>query len=83
MQISDSQGLQERICSVRSKNNARILTAVEDRLKRLAYARGHLRMRVNLGTFVLENYQKPENNKSWYVFDEFKDMLCASRLKVD
>ncbi|CBF87936.1 uncharacterized protein ANIA_01206 [Aspergillus nidulans FGSC A4] len=64
VQISDSQGLQERICSVRSKNNARILTAVEDRLKRLAYARGHLRMRVNLGTFVLENYQKPENNKS-------------------
>lgn len=75
VQISDSQGLQERICSVRSKNNARILTAVEDCLKRLAYVRGHLRMRVNLGTFVLENYQKPENDKSWYVFDEFKDML--------
>ncbi|KAL4812368.1 hypothetical protein BDW67DRAFT_193677 [Aspergillus spinulosporus] len=75
LQIPELQGLQERIRSVQSKNNSRILTAVEDCLKGLAFVRGHLRMRVNLGTLVLENYQKPENNKSWYCFDEFRDML--------
>ncbi|KAL4741387.1 hypothetical protein BDV11DRAFT_213168 [Aspergillus similis] len=51
LQNPDLQGWEERIRSVQSKNNARILTAVEDCLKGLAFVRGHLRMRVNLGTF--------------------------------
>ncbi|KAL4755082.1 hypothetical protein BDW72DRAFT_189690 [Aspergillus terricola var. indicus] len=75
LQNPDLLGWQERIRSMQSNNNARILTAVEDCLKGLAFVRGHLRMRVNLGTFVLENYQKPENDKSWYDFGEFRDML--------
>ncbi|KAL4984007.1 hypothetical protein BDW68DRAFT_181078 [Aspergillus falconensis] len=75
LQSHDLQNWQECIHSVQSKNNARILTAVENCLKGLAFVRGHLRMRVNLGTFVLENYQKPEDDKSWYGFDEFREML--------
>ncbi|KAL4997167.1 hypothetical protein BDV10DRAFT_195401 [Aspergillus recurvatus] len=75
LQGPDLQGWQERIRSVQSKNNARILTAVEDCLKGLAFVRGHLRMRVNLGTFVLENYQKPKDDNSSYGSDEFREML--------
>ncbi|KAL4905911.1 hypothetical protein BDW74DRAFT_177607 [Aspergillus multicolor] len=66
---------QGRLSSVQSSNSAHLLTAVESCLKGLSFVRGHLRMRVNLGTFVLETYQKPEDDKSWYPFEEFRDML--------
>ncbi|RDW76432.1 uncharacterized protein DSM5745_06424 [Aspergillus mulundensis] len=69
------QEWQGRISSVQSKNNTRLLTAVESCLKGLSFVRGHLRMRVNLGTFVLETYQKPEDDKSWYAFEEFRGMI--------
>ncbi|KAL4872820.1 hypothetical protein BDV12DRAFT_210148 [Aspergillus spectabilis] len=75
------QSWQDRIGAIQSKNNSRLVVAVEDCLKSIAFVRGHLRMRVNLGTFVLEAYQVPENNKSWYGYEEFREMLLHEQSK--
>ncbi|KAL2832714.1 hypothetical protein BJY01DRAFT_239715 [Aspergillus pseudoustus] len=72
---------QNRLGLIQSKNNARLLNAVENCLRGVAYVRGHLRMRVNLGTFVLENYQVPEDNKPYYDFEEFREMLLHEQTK--
>lgn len=72
---------EDRFGLVQSRNKTRLLTAVENCLKGLSFVRGHLRMRVNLGTFVLENYQLPEDNKSWYSFGEFRDTLLHEQAK--
>ncbi|KAL4969145.1 uncharacterized protein BDV14DRAFT_210937 [Aspergillus stella-maris] len=71
-------GLEEWQCQVapiQTKNNKRLLTAVENCLKGISFVRGHLRMRVNLGTFLLERYPKPEDGKNWYGFEEFKEIM--------
>ncbi|KAL2808759.1 hypothetical protein BJX63DRAFT_435812 [Aspergillus granulosus] len=72
---------QGRLGLIQSKNNARLLNAVENCLRGVAFVRGHLRMRVNLGTFVLENYQVPEENKLYYGFEEFREMLLHGQTK--
>ncbi|KAL2819016.1 hypothetical protein BDW59DRAFT_181826 [Aspergillus cavernicola] len=72
---------QDRIGLIQSKNNARLLTAIENCLRGVSFVRGHLRMRVNLGTFVLENYQVPEDDRSWYGFEEFREMLLHEQTK--
>ncbi|KAL4924377.1 uncharacterized protein BDV17DRAFT_295490 [Aspergillus undulatus] len=69
------QQWQSRVGLIRSKNDQRLLNAVESCLKGLSFVRGHLRMRVNLGTFLLQNYPKPEGGKSWYGFEEFRGAL--------
>ncbi|KAL3458815.1 hypothetical protein BJX64DRAFT_301724 [Aspergillus heterothallicus] len=66
---------------IQSKNKARLVNAVENCLRGIVYVRGHLRMRVNLGTFVLENYQLPEDNKRYYGFEEFREMLFHEQTK--
>ncbi|KAL4778845.1 hypothetical protein BJX76DRAFT_352283 [Aspergillus varians] len=77
----DLQKWQDGIDLVQSRNNTRLLTAVENCLKGVSFVRGHLRMRVNLGTFVLENYRVPEDDKSWYGFEEFREMLLHEQTK--
>ncbi|KAJ0424731.1 hypothetical protein BJY00DRAFT_309148 [Aspergillus carlsbadensis] len=72
---------QDRLGLIDSKNRARLLNAVERSLMGIAYVRGHLRMRVNLGTFVLDNYQVPEDNKPFYGFEEFREMLLHEQTK--
>ncbi|KAI9371401.1 hypothetical protein BJX61DRAFT_543709 [Aspergillus egyptiacus] len=70
-----------RVGLIRSRNNDRLLAAVENCLRGVSFVRGHVRMRVNLGTFVLEKYQLPEDEKSWYGFEEFREMLLHEQTK--
>jgi hypothetical protein len=72
---------EDRVGLIQSKNNTRLLNAVEKCLRGISFVRGHLRMRVNLGTFVLENYQIPEDDKPSYGFEEFREMLLHERTK--
>lgn len=72
---------QDRFGLVQSRNRTRLLTAIESCLKGLSFVRGHLRMRVNLGTFVLESYQLPEDNKGSYGFEEFRETLLHEQAK--
>ncbi|KAK1150153.1 hypothetical protein N8T08_000052 [Aspergillus melleus] len=66
---------------IQSKNNARVINAVERSLRGLVFVRGHLRMRVNIGSFILENYRLPKDDKSWYGFEEFREMLLYDQTK--
>ncbi|PWY83111.1 hypothetical protein BO94DRAFT_625498 [Aspergillus sclerotioniger CBS 115572] len=66
---------------IESKNDARILSAVERCLKSVVAIRGHLRMRVNLGSFVLDEYRVPADDKRAYGFEEFREMLLHEQTK--
>ncbi|KAL4809583.1 hypothetical protein BDV18DRAFT_157334 [Aspergillus unguis] len=70
-----------RVELLRSDNNTRLLAVVENCLKGLSFVRGHLRMRVNLGTFVLENYLLPEDNRAWFGLQEFREMMFHEEIK--
>ncbi|PLB37459.1 uncharacterized protein BDW47DRAFT_132080 [Aspergillus candidus] len=69
-----------RAAMIRSKNDTRLLNAIERSLRGVAFVRGHLRMRVNLGSFVLYEYRRPVNGKS-YDFEEFREMLLHEQTK--
>ena len=71
----------DRASLIQSKNNSRLLAAVEKALRGVAFVRGHLRMRINIGSFVLEEYRVPRNNKSSYEFEEFREMLMHEQTK--
>lgn len=58
-----------------SKNNARLLNAIDRSLRGIMFVRGHLRMRVNFGSFVLDHYRIPKDKKPAYTFEEFREML--------
>lgn len=66
---------------IQTKNNERIMSAVEKSLRGLVFVRGHLRMRVNLGSFILENYRAPKDDKASYGFEEFREMLLYDQTK--
>ncbi|THC96352.1 hypothetical protein EYZ11_004167 [Aspergillus tanneri] len=70
-----------RVALILSKNNARLVSAVEESLRGLVFVRGHLRMRVNLGLFILENYRAPRDGKPSYGFEEFREMLLYEQTK--
>ena len=69
-----------RAALIRSKNDTRLLSAIERSLQGIAFVRGHLRMRVNLGSFVLYEYRRPLSGKS-YDFEEFREMLLHEQTK--
>lgn len=71
----------DRASLIESKNNARVLSAIEKALRGVAFVRGHLRMRVNIGSFVLEEYRRPKEDKSSYGFEEFREMLMHEQTK--
>ncbi|RAK97070.1 uncharacterized protein BO80DRAFT_201559 [Aspergillus ibericus CBS 121593] len=75
------EGWQNLANLIESKNNARILSAVERCLKGVVAIRGHLRMRVNLGSFVLDEYRVPADDKLVYGFEEFREMLLHEQTK--
>ncbi|KAL5356980.1 hypothetical protein BJX96DRAFT_187886 [Aspergillus floccosus] len=66
---------------IQSKNNARVLDAVEMSLKGVVFVRGHLRMRINLGLFVLDEYRAPQEGRDSYSFEEFREMLLYEQTK--
>ncbi|KAL3480197.1 hypothetical protein BJX99DRAFT_267127 [Aspergillus californicus] len=66
---------------IQSKNRNRLLVAVENCLKGISFVRGHLRMRVNLGAFVLDNYKKPEEGEV-FGFEDFREMLLHEQTKA-
>lgn len=71
----------DRAKLIQSKNHARLLSAVQKSLKGASLIRGHLRMRVNLGTFVLDAYRRPVDDKPSYTFEEFREMLLHEQTK--
>ncbi|KAF7128754.1 hypothetical protein CNMCM5793_003663 [Aspergillus hiratsukae] len=70
-----------RAAFIQSKNNARLLQAIERSLRGVAFVRGHLRMRINLGSFVLDEYRLPKDDKPSYQFEEFREMLLHEQTK--
>ncbi|EAW22799.1 uncharacterized protein NFIA_014910 [Aspergillus fischeri NRRL 181] len=70
-----------RAALIQSKNNARLLQAIERSLRGVAFVRGHLRMRINLGSFVLDEYRLPKDEKPSYQFEEFREMLLHEQAK--
>ncbi|KAL2006154.1 hypothetical protein VTN00DRAFT_9808 [Thermoascus crustaceus] len=71
----------DRAPLIRSKNDIRLLNATERSLRGLPFFRGHLRMRVNLGSFVLDEYRLPRDAKPAYSFEEFREMLLNDSTK--
>ncbi|OJD18295.1 hypothetical protein AJ78_01671 [Emergomyces pasteurianus Ep9510] len=76
----DGIGLEKRKV-LREKNETRIHNAVDQSLHGVRFVAGHVRMRVNFGKFVLENYRVPPNSKKRYSFEEFRNMLLYSGTK--
>lgn len=72
---------QERITLIRSKNDGHLLSAVERSLRGLTFFRGYSRMRVNIGSFILDEYRLPRNEQMGYSFEEFRGMLLHEKTK--
>ncbi|PKX94296.1 uncharacterized protein P174DRAFT_512471 [Aspergillus novofumigatus IBT 16806] len=70
-----------RAALIQSKNNARLLQAIERSLRGVAFVRGYLRMRINLGSFVLDEFRLPKDEKPSYQFEEFREMLLHEQTK--
>ncbi|PYH39924.1 uncharacterized protein BO87DRAFT_402856 [Aspergillus neoniger CBS 115656] len=81
LQGSEAQQWPDRASLIQSKNNARLLSMVERCLKGVVVVRGHLRMRVNLGSFVLDQYRIPADDKPYYVLEEFREMILHEQTK--
>ncbi|OGM47547.1 hypothetical protein ABOM_004195 [Aspergillus bombycis] len=76
-----SKQWQNRRTLIQTKNNAHILSALSRSLQGVSFVRGHLRMRVNLGSFVLDEYRMPKDDKAGYSFEEFREMLLHEQTK--
>jgi hypothetical protein len=72
---------EDRRLLVRTKNQTRLRDAVEMSLQGLRFLRGHVRMRVNFGTFVLDDYRVPKDSRPQYHFEEFRAMLFHTKTK--
>lgn len=72
---------QSRAAFIRSKNDIRILNATEQALKGLAFFRGHLQMRVNFGTFILDEYRLSKDGGPGYSFETFREMLLYDKTR--
>lgn len=72
---------QNRVSAVQSKNETRLHTAVEQSLRRLKFVRGHLRMRVNFGSFVFDNYRLPQDQRAGYGLEEFALMVAHEQTR--
>lgn len=70
-----------RATLIQSKNNVRMLSALQKSLEGVVFVRGHLRMRINLGLFVLDEYRAPVNDKTSYTFEEFREMLSYEQTR--
>ncbi|OXV08262.1 hypothetical protein Egran_03978 [Elaphomyces granulatus] len=77
-QLADWDG---RATLIRSKNDIRVLGATEQALKGLAFFRGYLQMRVNFGTFVLDEYRLAKDGRTGYSFETFREMLLYEKTR--
>lgn len=77
-QLADWDG---RATLIRLKNDIRILGATEQALKGLAFFRGYLQMRVNFGTFVLDEYRLAKDGRPGYSFETFREMLLYEKTR--
>jgi hypothetical protein len=71
----------KRAALVRSRNEINSLKATERCIKGLACYRGCLQMRVNFGTFFLDEYRLPQQPELGYSFEEFREMLLHEKTK--
>jgi hypothetical protein len=71
----------EWLVLMRSKNESRLLNAVERSLRSLPFIEGQLRMRVNLGSFIFDEYRVPRDTDAGYSFEEFREMLLHEKTK--
>jgi hypothetical protein len=72
---------EERVSLIQSKNEGRLVSAVERSLRGLPFFHGYLRMRVNVGSFILDEYRLPRDAQSGYSFEEFREMLLHDKTK--
>lgn len=71
------------------KNDSLLLTNLKRSLNTISFIRGHLRMRVHFGTFVLDEYRRPEKGECSYEekgecsyeFQEFQTMILHEQAK--
>ncbi|KAK2750342.1 hypothetical protein FQN57_003822 [Myotisia sp. PD_48] len=75
----DITGDQDSVISAR--NEDRLRGTVELSLQGLRFLRGYVRMRVHFGTFVLDQYRVPKEDRLRYSFQEFRDMLLHDRTR--
>lgn len=71
----------EKISQIKSKNDDRLRDTVERSLQGLRFLRGHVRMRVNLGAFVLDDYRNPTGSKLRHTFVDFRQMLLHDKTR--
>ncbi|KAK2872072.1 hypothetical protein FQN49_002574 [Arthroderma sp. PD_2] len=70
---------QEKIAAANNERHLR--ETVEESLQGLRFLRGHVRMRVNFGTFILDEYRVPKDSRARYTFKEFRTMLLNPRTR--
>jgi hypothetical protein len=63
------------------KNDSLLLTKFQKSLNTISFIRGHLRMRVHFGTFVLDEYRRSEKGECSYEFQEFQNMILHEQAK--
>ncbi|KAJ9291149.1 hypothetical protein DTO280E4_4412 [Paecilomyces variotii] len=71
----------DRAALMRSRNDVRLLNTTERAMRALPFFRGHLRMRVNIGAFILDEYRLSKDLKASYSFEEFREMLLHDQTK--
>ncbi|KAF3480126.1 uncharacterized protein GIQ15_05473 [Arthroderma uncinatum] len=64
-----------------ANNERRLCETIEESLYGIQFLRGHVRMRVNFGTFILDDYRMPKGSRARYTFDEFRTMLLNPRTR--
>ncbi|KAB8238898.1 uncharacterized protein BDW43DRAFT_319189 [Aspergillus alliaceus] len=72
---------QSRGALIQTKNNVRILGALSRSLHGVSFVRGHLRMRVNLGSFVFDQYRVAKDGKPSYGFEDFREMMLHEQTR--
>ncbi|KAJ5620504.1 hypothetical protein N7510_004488 [Penicillium lagena] len=63
------------------KNDSLLLRNLQKSLDTISIIRGHLKMRVHFGTFVLDEYRRSEKGESSYEFQEFQNMILHEQAK--
>ncbi|KAK2752740.1 hypothetical protein FQN55_005871 [Onygenales sp. PD_40] len=63
------------------ENESRLRNSVGQSLHGSRFIEGYVRMRVNFGTFLLDEYRVPADSNPRYSFEEFRTMLFNSRTK--
>ena len=66
---------------IQIKNDSLVLKHLQSSLDTISYIRGHLRMRVHFGTFLLDEYRRSENGECMYDFQEFQNMILHEQAK--